>query len=404
MKDTKDACGMCRQLMPSKPLQGYTFYFDVDVNDEDEAEHVEVLEGRIANLGGQISRQLSKKKAYFISGSKKKSTTPRRSGRFLKQNETRAQKPKARDVRHPLTTIDRARMMGLKIFTISKVAKWLKEIERKKIYFSPMKKVNVAEGGDALSSPMDVENGGRYSIKDGSPQSFQSLSSFKGECGQYDEEELIIPYIKVEDKKHKFEPQYLEVFSVPGLNFESKAPRTPFFKPDLNGTLDGVEKIREEGSNSPTKEENKTLSSTSKYSKSGYCDFCESFFRFRDRHIKSKKHQANIPLETFKAIDELITNCPFDDFLLSSCPDSDLIEEVGEMKTEEMIEQTKVPLQSNTVEQKKVREFLKTLEGAKQSWDVLKSPVVEVNDLQDCNAKKEDNNGFQVSNGGQIFW
>ena len=60
----------------------------------------------------------------------------------------------------------------------------------------------------------------------------------------------------------------------------------------------------------------KTLSSTSNYSRSGWCDFCESFFRFRDRHIRSKKHQTNRPLETFQKLDKLISACgTLDDFV-----------------------------------------------------------------------------------------
>ena len=60
----------------------------------------------------------------------------------------------------------------------------------------------------------------------------------------------------------------------------------------------------------------KTLSSTSNYSRSGWCDFCESFFRFRDRHIRSKKHQTNRPREAFQKLDELISVCgTLDDFI-----------------------------------------------------------------------------------------
>jgi len=307
------------QSLQCKPLQGYTFYVDVK-DDDTEEQMVEKLEGKITSLGGTISKLLNKAILYFISGGGVQAKRPlRRSGRFMKQNETRARSRHVRSRALPCTALDRAKIMGLRIFTLSKVLKWVKEIERRKVFFSPAKIGNK----EYLDSLMPV--GGK------SPSPLPSLISFKEEkeTSKHHDEELISPFVKVEDKKRTFEPQYTEFDLFPYLEFRGKAPRNPFREPRrMSASMDLLDKTHDTTLFASLGEEicatecddagEKTLSSTSNYSRSGWCDFCESFFRFRDRHIKSKKHQHNIPLENFKVLDRLIRKSSLDDFLRSA--------------------------------------------------------------------------------------
>ena len=175
----------------AKPLHGYTFY--IDAHDEEEEHIVENLECKITSLGGTIRKLLSKGILYFISGSGgKKGKMTRRSGRFLKQNETRAKVAKAREIAYPCTTLDRARSLGLRIFTMAKVMKWLKEVERRRIYLSPTK---ISCGGDnGLNNKENVSNRRQ---KYASPPSVPSLTDFKTDTSKYYDEELIPPFLKV---------------------------------------------------------------------------------------------------------------------------------------------------------------------------------------------------------------
>jgi len=378
----------------AKPLHGYTFY--IDVQDEEEEDVVETLEGKITNLGGTIRKLLSKGILYFISGTgSKKSKLTRRSGRFLKQNETRAKIPKARNISYPCSALERARTMGLRIFTLTKVMNWVKEIERRRIFFSPTKvqaKYGL-NGGCGVNQFRHVSNIQNTIPQQCSPPSIPSLTDFKTDSKNFDEE-LIPPFLKVEDKKHKYEPQYLEFdMSFPILDLNSKLLRCPFRKARLNSTMDllnttcntthhelasgDVTHNDDDDDDDGMEDEEKTLSSTSNYSRSGWCDFCESFFRIRDRHIKSKKHRLNRPLETFRALDELITSCgTLDDF----------VNRADEIRKER-----------EKQEKKDIRVFFKTLEGAK----LFRNARVELNDvIADRNGKLKKETGIGFKNAG----
>ena len=338
----------CRHL--SKPLHGYSFYIDAE-DGRDGGEAVEILLGKISSLGGNVKHILSHRILYFITTRKSNERLQiRRSTRFIKQNETRAQKklcsvPVSKKEEALMSTVDRARKLGLNIFTIEKVTKWLKEIERRKVRVSPnrttSKKRNVGQPQLSLNKDED---------KDITLQSLQSMPRFK-HLHEDNDEELQVPFIKFEDKKKIYEPQYLELNSFPSICYESSTPRSPFQKLHLN--LNSEKK-----SATPNKSDivNKSISSTSNYSKSGYCDFCESFFRYRDTHIRSKRHQRNIPYENFKRLDELIhKGGHFNDFLKTM--------------TEKKIARDLI----NTMEQrKKLSDFLRTIEGKKKAREFFR--------------------------------
>jgi len=367
----------------SKPLHGYTFY--IDAQDEDEEHTVENLEGKITSLGGTIRKLLSKGILYFISGnSGKKAKCTRRSGRFLKQNETRAKVAKAREITYPCTALDRARTLGLRIFTLAKVMQWLKEVERRRIYLSPTKVNPKCKGGNRKDEYQPVNNKeNEYREQShASPPSLPSLSDFKSDItSKNHDEELIPPFLKVEDHHHIYEPQYLEFdVSFPILDLNGKMPRSPFRKPSLNTTMDVTlntthHELATLGGDGDIDDDGveKTLSSTSNYSRSGWCDFCESFFRIRDRHIKSKKHQTNRPLETFQKLDELIAACgTLDDFIARA--------DEAKMKREGVTEQVGSS-EGNDVTEKKTQNIRLYFNN---SFDSTKQPP----ELHSCSREK----------------
>jgi len=268
--------------------------------------------------------------------------------------------------------------MGLKIFTLAKVLKWVKEIERRRRYYSPAKIKNNGMDNSFFGNT-SVENINEFEIE----QSLPSLSHFKADTSIRGDEELMIPFIKVEDKERVYEPQYLELSSVPSLCFDSKVPRSPFQKLHLNGTVESIGNNSEFASNDVCKHSNKTFSSTSKYSQSGWCDFCESFYRLRDRHIRSKKHQTNIPLECYHKLDELITSSgSFKDFVRSA-------------------EETRKKARAQ--KRKVVDVVLKRLDGTKRTCDFLRNSRVELNEIvNECNVKRRKSR-FTNSNGRNVI-
>ena len=341
-------------LHHAKPLQGYSFYIDVE-DDEDGCNLVEILSGKIASLGGNVRKGLSQNVLYFITARNQKSRVKiRRSGRFLKQNETRA-KTKGRNIpilkktdsrdSPIISTIDRAKKLGLNIFTVDKVNKWLTEIERRR-HASPTKSEKGKDGGENLDNSI-------FHTSMDKDDALHSLSRVRL-ISRNNDEELSPPYIKVEDKQKIFEPQFLELSVFPTISWNSSAPRCPFQKIDLNNKTDDT-KNDSDG-------ESKSISSTSNYSRSGYCDFCESFFRCRDRHIQSKKHQFNIPYENFKKLDDLVTNGgSFDEFLKS-------------MMKKKITEEVYVKMDRN----QEITELLMTLEAKKKTREFFS---IELNQI-----------------------
>lgn len=380
-----------RDRLSWKPLQGYSFYIDVDYDKEDEeaTESVELLVGKIVSLGGIIRKMLSQNVSYFITaGNVRQRVKIRRSSRFLKQNETRA-KTKLKNTQPvfkqdivPATLSDRAKELGLHMFTVEKVSKWLTEIEKKKLHNqeSPTCKKHCNEENQ-ITSP---EN--RLCLlkdDDTSQQSVGSLSHFKYLPNKNHNEELEPPFLKVEDIERMYEPQFIELDFFPIISYDTKAPRCPFQKKDLNGS------ISQKSAANSDKEE-KSISSTSNYSKSGYCDFCESFFRCRDRHINTKKHQCNIPYENFKKLDDLIVNgVNFDEFLKSV------------FKKKNTQENTQENTQKNSIIgqvdcQKEFTDFLKSLDGKIKGREFFS----DLNGFVDYSDKKKDiKSGLTDENG-----
>lgn len=357
----------CRHLY--KPLHGYSFYIDVGDDEDGEGDNVDVLVGKIMSLGGSVRKSLSRNVLYFITaGQQKHSAKIRRSNRFMKQNETRAKtklqhkdkqkqyRDRSRAKEEPvISKIDRAKRLGLNIFKIDKVTKWLTEIERRRHSLSP-KRMKYADGNESINKSIDQTLSSTGMDVDDPFETLTSLAKFKF-TNRHNMEELRPPFIKVEDRTKAFEPQYLELNAFPTICFDTKMPRSPFKKINLNTTLsnnsgegnNGVSSSHTSGRD-PDKSD-KSISSTSNYSKSGYCDFCECFFRCRDRHIQTKKHQYNIPYENFNKLDDLISNGgSFDDFLKAM---------LKKKVSEEVL--------SNLERRKELTDFLKTLEGKRRA-------------------------------------
>jgi len=312
------ACNLCRHpSLEPKPLHGISFYIDADAAD-DEDETVEALEKRITCLGGTVTKKLSKSVTYFITGGNEAPSRMRRSGRFQQQNQTRrntsARKSDGKTPpRQALTCLQRAKVLGLKPHKLCKVRKWLKEIERRK--------------HDHTSPQMFSNYNGNTVVIGGgnNPRGIPSLANFKTDGMRHNDEELIVPFIKIEDMGRKYQPFYFEFSILPHFTTDANPPRTPFYKvaqfnetfnQTFNGTLNASITFigATEGETLPGSFQTFSQSST-KYSKDGWCDFCEAFYRFRGQHVRSKKHRANIPRDCYRKLDELIGKSPLEDFL-----------------------------------------------------------------------------------------
>jgi len=112
------------------------------------------------------------------------------------------------------------------------------------------------------------------------------------------ERKLRAPFLKVTDKKKKYQPLYKELTVAPSVSFEGLRPESPFER------VTRSQKANAQGAQGPPSRGGTRQGAAR--SKKGYCELCCLIFENREQHMKSAKHRNNINSKNFDALDKLI--------------------------------------------------------------------------------------------------
>lgn len=266
----------------SKPLRGFSFFFDANGKD------VKILEQKITALGGKVDNFLSNNVNYFIRCNSvgKRQPSPRRSPRLTRGGrDTMSRANKMLERAHAvakeggtasLSALQRAKKLGLSVHTVDKLAKWLNEFVEAKT--SHNREKSVTSGKREVHDTNVSSNG---------------------------ERKLRGPFMKVSDKKKKYQPLYKELTEAPSVSFDGQTPDSPFERvtrsQNVRAQVPPSRAVTRQGAAA---------------SKRGYCELCSATFENKERHMKSAKHRNNITSKNFNTLDKLITDGgSFTDFI-----------------------------------------------------------------------------------------
>ncbi|XP_061443651.1 protein DBF4 homolog A [Rhineura floridana] len=296
-----------------KPLTGKVFYLDIPSN---------VLSEKIAKdlkeLGGRVEGFLSKDISYLISNKKEAKfaqtlgqVSPVPSPDSVYNGGNSSPHPSSRRDRHDGSSfkmVDTVRMSRGK----SLVEKAIKEQE---LIPSGSILSNALSWGVKILHVDDIKNYIDQKKKDISlikKSSTEIKDVEKVGTDQKTKSKLKNPFLKVEDRRCRYRPFYLQLSSFPILNYSNPKPCSPFEveKKNMNGQKQIQNKQRNPANND--KEKGPAQVPAKHKKRKGYCECCLKKYDDLQAHVESEQHKNFAQSSHYHVVDDIVSKFPCD--------------------------------------------------------------------------------------------
>ncbi|XP_066897790.1 protein DBF4 homolog A isoform X2 [Kogia breviceps] len=278
-----------------KPLWGKVFYIDLP-----SVTISEKLQKDIKDLGGRVEEFLSKDISYLISNKKEAkfaqtlgqiSPVPSPESAYTAETTTSPHpshdgssfKSPDTDFIPSNSILSNALSWGVKVLHIDDIRCYIEQ-KKKELYLLKKSSTSVRDGGKRVS-----------------------IGTQKARTGR-----LKKPFVKVEDINQLYRPFYLQLTSMPFINYSVQKPYSPFDidKPSTTQKQTQVkQRIQTDGDKCggiPVQLQLKEKK------KKGYCECCLQKYEDLDTHLLSEQHRNFAQSNHYQVVDDIVSKLVFD--------------------------------------------------------------------------------------------
>ncbi|XP_033020834.1 protein DBF4 homolog A [Lacerta agilis] len=297
-----------------KPLTGKVFYLDIPSN---------VLSEKIAKdlkeLGGKVEGFLSKDISYLISN-KKEAKFAQTLGQISPVPSPDSVYNGGNSSPHPSSRRDRHDGSSFKLVDTVRMSRGKSLVEK------AIKEQELIPSGSILSNALSwgvkilhVDDIKKYIDQKKKDISLIKKSSTeikyaeKESIDQKTKNKLKNPFLKVEDRRRRYRPFYLQLSSFPVVNYSNPKPYSPFETEKKN--IIAHKQIENKQRNPANNDRGKSpVQLPAKHKKrKGYCECCLKKYDDLQIHVESEQHQNFAQSSHYQVVDDIISkfSCNF---------------------------------------------------------------------------------------------
>ncbi|KAK9396189.1 protein DBF4A-like [Crotalus adamanteus] len=278
-----------------KPLTGKVFYLDIPSNTLSEK-----IAKDLKELGGKVEEFLSKDINYLISN--KKEAKFAALGQVSSVPSPESVCNGGNSSPHPSSRRDKTEGSTFKLADTVRMSRGKSLVEK------AIK--------DQELIPSDIKNYIDQKKKDlflVKKSSTEINNVEKGSADQKVKSKLKNPFLKIEDRRCRYRPFYLQLSSFPVVNYSNPRPCSPFDVEKKNAC--GQKQIHNKHRNPANSDrEKRTVQVPPKHKrKKGYCECCMKKYEDLHAHVESEQHQTFAKSSQYQVVDDIISkfSCDF---------------------------------------------------------------------------------------------
>ncbi|KAM3823801.1 protein DBF4 homolog A [Vipera latastei] len=296
-----------------KPLTGKVFYLDIPSNTLSEK-----IAKDLKELGGKVEGFLSKDINYLISN--KKEAKFAALGQVSPVPSPESVCNGGNSSPHPSSRRDKTEGSTFKLADTVRMSRGKSLVEK------AIKDQELIPSGSILSNALswgvkilhidDIKNYIDQKKKDlflVKKSSTEINNAEKGLSDQKVKSKLKNPFLKVEDRKCRYRPFYLQLSSFPVVNYSNPRPCSPFDVEKKNAY--GQKQIHNKQRNLANSDrEKRTVQLPPKHKRrKGYCECCMKKYEDLHAHVESEQHQTFAKSSQYQVVDDIISkfSCDF---------------------------------------------------------------------------------------------